>query len=291
MSDLLAPPQPGIHRGVTFATYRQWDAFGASDLKAMRQGPPAMVPWKRSHPDEISDAMKLGTAAHCAILEPHRYLTSYAHKPDGMSFATKEGKAWKAEVPEGVVILTHDQWGQVADILDAFLSKPAAADALKSAEAIEASLRWNDPDTGLPLKARPDWFTEDGYVVDLKISRWASANVAFRAYVDGWMHQLAHYYAGLLECGAAMKGARLVIVHPQPPQSFRVYCVELKRDALGMLHLENERTIKEMAACAASGVWPGAPEEWTAIDLPAAALTQMAAITWDEEHEIGERHG
>lgn len=44
---------------------------------------------------EETDAMRVGTLAHSMILEGKSLLDLYAIKPEGMSFATKEGKAWR----------------------------------------------------------------------------------------------------------------------------------------------------------------------------------------------------
>jgi hypothetical protein len=269
------------------AKYRAADAYGASDLKAMRAGPPAMVPWRRANPSKETDATRLGTAAHCAIIEPLSFEKRYAHKPDGMSFATKEGKAWKASVPDGIAILSHDESTQVAQIVAAARGNPRVRGALDAATAKEASLFWNDPDTGLPLKARPDWFIQGDYVYDLKVTRHAGnpGALAFRAYVEGWFHQLSHYEAGLIECGVKVKGARIVAIHPEPPQDARVYTLEIKEDALSLMHLDNERTIKRIAECHERDCWPGSPEEWTKIDVPALALNEAAQVQWEEEQD------
>lgn len=44
-----------------------------------------------------TEAMKIGTAFHTYILENHKFFDNYVIKPDGMSFTTKDGKAWRDE--------------------------------------------------------------------------------------------------------------------------------------------------------------------------------------------------
>ena len=283
MRELLAPPQPGIYRGVSLARYLSWDAWSSSDLKAMRAGPPAMVPWRKANPDS-SDAMKIGSAAHCAILEPEKFLGTYAHKPDGMSFSTKEGKAWKAEVADGMVILTHDEWSQVDLIADAFLSKPICDEALKRACEIETSFVWQDDATGLVLKARPDFLCTDGYIYDLKISRHAAArSIQFRTWAEGWVHQLAHYRAGAQAHGLTIKGCRLIIIGPSEPQRHRVYTVQAKQDFLDACALENAAALETIAQCVRDDCWPGTPDSWEFVDLPAVALREELGPIWPDE--------
>ncbi len=274
----------GIYPNVPMGEYRQWEGFGASDLKAFRIGPPALVPWRRSHPFIETDATRLGTAAHCAIIEPAAFGARFVHKPEGMTFASKEGKDWKASVAPGVTILTNDEWIQVRQLVDAFASKPLALESLANATGLEHSLAWSDPDTGLAMKARPDWYEAGGFVTDLKITRHAAAqSIQLRAFTEGWMHQLAHYQAGLMECGVKIRGGRLVMINPEPPQEFRVYCVELKQDAIGLLHLENERTVAALAECAKSGDWPGAPDEWTQVDVPSFV---QPTVEWGDDDAL-----
>lgn len=284
MPELLAPPKPGIYRGLSLARYLSWDAWSSSDLKAMRAGPPAMVPWRRAHPEE-SDAMKVGAAAHCALLEPERFGGTYVHKPDGMSFATKEGKAWKAEVADGRIILTHAEWEQVLAIEAAFDSKPACAEALDRACEIETSFVWQDEATGLSLKARPDFLCTDGYLYDLKVSRHAAAKaIQFRAWAEGWMHQLAHYRAGAEACGLKIKGCRLIVIGPSEPQHLRVYTVQVKQDAIDACDLENKAALETIAQCLRDDSWPGTPDSWEFVDLPAVALREELGPIWPDEN-------
>ena len=48
-------------------------------------------------PSKSTPAMDEGSAVHSKIGEPHLFARDFAVKPYGMSFVTKEGKAWKAE--------------------------------------------------------------------------------------------------------------------------------------------------------------------------------------------------
>lgn len=268
-----------INNALAMDDYRADPAWSASDLKAFRLGPPAMVPWSREHPRENSDTMKLGTACHAAILEGDAVAERYAFKPEDMSFATKEGKEWKA-AHQGKIILTAKEADIVTGVVEAFEGKELARAALEQALGKEASVFWTN-DAGVKLKARPDFYTADA-VYDLKVSRHAAANqIMWRSYGDGWCHQLAHYREGLRANGVAIKHGRLIVIHPKPPHV--VYCVEIKPDALDLLALENAATIAAMAKFATNDVWPWTPDEWTLTDLPPTALA--AAVFSDGDPE------
>lgn len=266
-----------IYPSLSFADYLALPGYGSSDLRAMRVGPPAMVPWRKSNPREASDSMRLGTAAHCAILEPDAFNDRFSFKPEGMSFATKDGKAWRAS-QGGKLILTHDESNLVVGIAESFALKTAASSALAAATAREASIIW--PSQGVTLKGRPDWY-DSTHVYDLKVTRHANERSAsFRAWSEGWSHQLAHYRDGLAFEDGKTRGGRLVLINPEPPHA--VYLIEVKPDTLDLLSLENERAVARIAECERSGVWPGTPDEWTKVDLPAAALVEVGGMFAEE---------
>lgn len=48
-------------------------------------------------PFKATEALTFGSALHCYVLQPELFDSRYMIKPDGISFTTKEGKAFKAE--------------------------------------------------------------------------------------------------------------------------------------------------------------------------------------------------
>jgi hypothetical protein len=269
----------GIH-DLSFSDYLALEAWGSSSLRAMRRGPPARVEWERTARHEDTDATRLGTAVHCALLTPDLYERQYAIKPEGMNFSTKEGKAWRDDpCRAGLTLLSHDVGAQVQAIVEALHAKQAVAESLEDARC-ESSLVWDCSETGERCKARPDW-TSPAFIYDLKVSRHASGGyLALRAFSEGWMHQLAHYRRGAGELGLPITGGRLVVVDPTAPHF--VYTLEVKRDALDLLELENIQTLKLLRECRVAGVWPGTPETWTRVDVPASA------VMLEESEEIEE---
>lgn len=263
-----------IRKGFFFQEYLAADRYGSTDLKNMRSGLPALVRWKRANREE-SEATRVGTAAHCLILTPELFEDTYALKPEGMTFSSKEGKEWKAH-HEGYEILTYDETCKVREVSKAFATKPTALKSLAIAKEngnVEVSVFWDCASSGLRSKGRPDWFEGDA-VCDLKVSRHAVRDlrgVAFRAFVDGWMHQLAHNRAGLRACGVNVNKGRLVVISPKPPCEIHLWLLEVKPDALDLLEMENVKTRSQIAECEKSGVWLATPDAWQLIEPPASA--------------------
>lgn len=268
----------GIH-ALPFPEYLALERWGSSSLRAMRRGPPARVMWERAHPKEDTDATRLGTAVHCALLTPELYAATYCTKPEGMSFASKEGKAWRDDpAREGRTILPFEQGCAVDAIVGALANKAAVIESLERAKHKEASLLWDCPQSGEPCKARPDWI-EGKWIYDLKVSRHAADRVAMRAYFEGWMHQLAHYRTGAIVLGLPVRGGRLVVVEPTAPHF--VYTLEVKADALDLLEFDNIEALKALAVCRENNDFPGTPDEWIRIEPPAGASSELKQTELD----------
>jgi hypothetical protein len=267
----------GVRYGVPFEEYRRLDAWSSSDLKAYRKGPPARVVWERSNQREHTEATLLGSAVHCAILEPDAFLRRYVQKPEGMKFSTKDGKAWRDEHADRE-ILPCEMFQRIEGIVEAVLAKSLAVEALGRADGREVTIEWDQD--GAPCKARPDILsTPDRAITDLKVSRHAERGVggiAFHAFSEGWLHQLAHYRTGAIIRGLDIRDGRLIVVSPAPPHF--VWCIEAKRDALDLLELQNIETVRALQAHADADSWPGTEDAWLKIEPPASALIQVGDI-------------
>lgn len=282
-------------QSVSFADYRKIEAWGSSALRAMRKGPPARVLWERENPKADTDATRLGAAVHSFLLTPDLFGEVYDHKPEGMRFSTKEGKAWRDD-PEraGKLILTHDEILLVEEIAHAVMTKETAWESIHGATAKEPTIVWRCASSGELCKGRPDWI-EGRFVYDLKVTSYATnvGKIAMQAYYEGWMHQLAHYRTGLMQLGNDIRNGRLVVVSSKPPHF--VFTLEVKPDALDLLEIENIATLKEMRICREADSWPGTPEDWVKIEPPANAMAVFGDMAFDvqfpEEEGAEESNG
>jgi len=113
-------PKPGLHRDVSYDDYAQWPAVRSSDLKLFARTP-AHARYAMTHPEQTS-AMILGSATHCAILEPHEFAMRYVEAPK-LDRRTNAGKAAWAQFlaedadrialdPDEQVTFTTDRGGE-----------------------------------------------------------------------------------------------------------------------------------------------------------------------------------
>jgi hypothetical protein len=275
-----------------FPEYLADIGYGSSDLRNFAKLP-ALVPWHRANRGKGTDATIIGSAAHCLILTPSLFQDTYLVKPAGMKFSTKEGKAWRDDrVAAGYSVdnmFSAADYEQVQNIKRAFVSREVANKSLLAAEHREATLLWTSPE-GLPCKGRPDWFTPSA-VYDLKVTVHAQKGLAalrYKAWSEGWFHQLAHNRSGLRACGYPnVNVGRLVCIAPAGPSSIQTYTLEVSEHNLDVIELEMESIRAAMVKCHNSGEWPGVPDAWEKIDPPDDAILADP----DEEDESDPMEG
>lgn len=249
--------------------YHADPAVSASHLKAVMQSPYHY--WARfvdpdRKPIEPTAAMRLGSLAHCAILEPNDLLQRYGVCGPRNTKAGKEQAA--AMEAEGIEAVTSTDMALALSMAAAVRNHPAAAALLKQGKA-EQSFWWDDLPTGMRCKCRPDWYY-GSTVVDIKTTTDASPQAFARAVATyGYHVQAAHYLAGL-------HGAErfvFVAVEKSYPHAVAVY--ELDAASLELGRTTRDNALDVLAGCQAAGVWPGYGDTLQTISLPAWAANPI----------------
>lgn len=288
-----AEREPGIWPGVPAADYHRWRGASNSRLSDLLRSP-AHMREKIEHPREPTDDMALGTAAHACILEPNTFAALYtlAEACAGITGkgapCTNAGKiqaegAWwcgvhaKGKTPDadGRAVLAPEVWEQVARMAEAVHAHPAASALLALAGDREVSLVWEDPETGVRCKGRPDHLAGSSrIVVDLKTTTDASPESFTRSIFNfGYHRQAAHYIAGLAAHEAAVDHYAIIAVEKTPPFGVAVY--RLMDDAVEAGRQQLRRLLALWRDCEERGEWPCYPDEITDISLPRWAWAQL----------------
>lgn len=122
---------------------------------------------------ETSDAMLQGSLLDCMMTEPGDLGRRFVAKPQGMSFATKEGKAWKADQPDGVTIVPAEWFKIAEDCCRAVGAQSVASDMIADQLCTKQTSLRHTLDNGIILQSRPDFLKLDaatmtGWYIDLK---------------------------------------------------------------------------------------------------------------------------
>lgn len=118
-------------------------------------------------PRKPTKAMQIGTAIHCAILEPFKFADEYLLMPEVKAKTLKEYKDTVKANPDKAVINGKDA-DNIIGMIQAVLGNDAANQLLTGQGDNELSGFHTDADTGVKLRHRFDRLTSDGCGVDLK---------------------------------------------------------------------------------------------------------------------------
>lgn len=238
----------------TFTAYLLRDGVNWSRLKEMARSP-LHYKYRLDHERPDTKALAMGRGAHTAILEPDRFPVDYAV----FKGARRAGKEWEAfqAANEDRSILRADEYDACLAMRDAVRAHPVASRYLAKGRA-EQTVAWANPLTGLACKGRIDWLSDvdGGVLCDLKTTAnldppWFASRVANLKYHG----QLAYYIQGLLEMDGLEPPAKIIAVESSPPYDVAVF--DVGEDALWAgLNLALE-LLQKVAACQASGAWPG----------------------------------
>jgi len=173
-------PQPSARclSGLPAVDYHAVRALSASGAWLLAEDCAAKFlwrsPWNPLYVPEAKTDFDLGDGAHLEVHEPERQADSVVLIEAGDYRTTKARDARDAARAAGKVPLLPYQFDIVRAIAGSIREHPIASEAFRGGEA-EVTLIWQDPETGIPCKARPDYLPAHGrWLVDLKTA--ASAN-------------------------------------------------------------------------------------------------------------------
>jgi len=124
---------------MTREEYNKLEGERFSTLKHILRSP-AHYWTARNEPEEVDELRyAVGTMSHSLVLEGKDLTDCFALKPKGMSFATKEGKAWKAA--QTLPILEEESAMKVPRMAEAVTKHPIARGILACCKEREKALQ------------------------------------------------------------------------------------------------------------------------------------------------------
>ncbi len=203
-------------------------------------------------------AMLFGTAFGYALMEPQIFSARYVPevKFDKRTTKGKEAAAAFAAVNEGKTPISLDDCDLIKGMIDGVTRNPKARIALDAPGRVESSVLWTDPDTGLPLKCRPDKLLDNGLIWDLKTTVDSSPEAFARTCAAFAYHRQAALYLDGVWQELRHDGPFLfVVVSKEPPHE--CVCYTLDSEALALGRKQNAAALRELAECKRAGNWAG----------------------------------
>ncbi len=263
ISRILLPH--GIHEAVPAAQYHAMPCLSASGIKTLVEECPLLFRHETDNPEERDDnaAAWIGTATHTMALEPHLWAAQVGII-DANDYRTNAAKAERdAIISAGRTPILK---AQAEDILAMGEMLRAEVGDLFSSGHRESTYRWADPETGVELRARPD-FRKPRLLVDYKTTADASPKAFQRRISDNQHHIQAGIY---LEAEEILNGemADWLWVVQSTKKPFIVSVFRPSRAALYVGQAKAHAGIRLYAKCERENRWPSYTPEPLTLELP-----------------------
>ena len=275
-------PQPGIYGWVSNYQYHTSPGVSNSDLKVLNDETPADLKYKKDHPElyEPTDAMMIGQAFHTLVLEPAKFNSRFAVLPREINLRTKDGQQERDRlVSSGKLLIREAQLDDVKQMVLSTQNHPMAGPLLSRMGAVyESSIYWQDRQTKLLLKCKPDILIQnfgfDGnkynIIVDLKKCGAGKANpkqFPREIYKYLYHQQAAMYLDGVSTAyGRRFEIFMFITCEDSPPYKCAVYMCD--REMIDKGHELYRRNLSIYNECIKQGIWPGYEDELITVSLP-----------------------
>lgn len=238
------------------ADYHCNAAIGSGDLRDFLRSPRLFADRQQGLDRKDTPALLFGQASHMALLEPIRFARDCAFKPEGMNFATIDGKAWKKEhEAAGKLIVTFDQAEALQRMHDRM---PLEVREIFGRCHAEVTVRTEID--GIPVQCRPDVLERDwSLFYDVKTCERIE-DIERSTYKFGY-HVQARFYGRVIaaERGATtMPDCRLIFVEKAPPYRWRIAQMDADFALIGDRAVTD--ALAGIAARRKSGCWDDAAD-------------------------------
>ena len=243
-----------------------------SQMKAGRASMAHMKAAVDAGPSVPTDAMQLGTALHCAFLEPELMLKRVAC----WKGAARKGKAWEefCDEHEGKVILTASAHEQMEGMVRSLRKHPIIRQWQSKIEDVEVSGVGSI--CGVPVKGRCDAMTPDP-LIDLKKVRSGDARTFTSAVLGFGYHWQAYVYRKIFNRD------RFVLATVEDKAPFDVVAYELSPAFLREGEREVVAVLDQWKFACERGVFPGRCDQIVQLEIPEWAASGDVVTFGDEE--------
>lgn len=234
-------------------------------------------------PEKTSEALDIGRAAHCLALGEPEFNKYFVVSPFD-DFRKGEARAWRDEQTRTVIRIDDFETIQIVAAV-----QKRSAQCMRAFEQgrAEMSLVWQDEETGVWLKARPDWLPdapEKRFIVEYKtalsIEPSRMSNDAFKF---GYHMQAAMQVDAVQAVlGAKPLGVAHVVQEKDPPYlaELRMFTEEQIEDGRFMYR----RALMRFAECLKKNDWPSYTDEPSYFETPYRHAMKVEELRNDTRH-------
>ncbi|EGG2243195.1 exodeoxyribonuclease VIII [Salmonella enterica] len=254
--------QPGIYYDIPNEAYHAGPGVSKSQLDDIADTP-AIYLWRKNAPvdTEKTKSLDTGTAFHCRVLEPEEFSKRFIIAPEfnrRTSAGKEEEKTFLEECARtGRTVLTAEEGRKIELMYQSVMALPLGQWLVESAGYAESSVYWEDPETGILCRCRPDKIIpEFHWIMDVKttadIQRFRTAYYDYRYHV-----QDAFYSDGYrAQFGEIPTFVFLVASTTAECGHYPVEIFMMGEDAKLAGQREYRRNLQTLAECLNNDEWP-----------------------------------
>jgi hypothetical protein len=264
--------------GMPNEDYHSYEGVSNTGLKLVGRSP---AHYAFAEPYKQTDANRLGSAFHCAILEPELFANKYLLLPEAkdrrVSIFNQAAKSTDKDF-----ILVEKEISYIEGMRDAFLRNEDVQEIMSCEYWTELSGFIQCPKTGVLLRIRFDVLNERGQALDPKKTTDArEVEFSKSIFNYGYHHQAAMYSEVYqLITGEPLAEFGLYAAEDRAPYESAVYVPDEYAMELGKQEYLNN--LANYAECEKTGIWHGYQARKKTISLPPWALFQ------EQDEIIGE---
>lgn len=204
-------------------------------------------------------------ALRMAVFEPKLFAHKYVKLPN-LNKSTTIGKSEFASLTAAAqandqLLLPASDFDAIRGMQDAILKHPTAK-ILCTAGLIGTPVRFEEMNTGAPIKFRPHWIHSGGIVVHLMSTKDASFN-NFQKEAGNFRHDKK---AVIQMEGTKLDGMAFINIEPEAPYKIGIRHMDERSLSFGRETVV--RNCETYLECLASGKWPGFDERILPASLP-----------------------
>ena len=265
----------GIRAGISNEDYHAGPGVSKSGLWKIHNSTPAH--FRFPPPREEAAHFSFGEAAHLAILQPDEFEGTVYRGPDD-----RRGNKWKDAQEycgiDGKLLLTAGDYDKALTIRDAVHADQWINSIITGGDrAVEESVYWIDPETGVLCRCRPDLRRKDlNVIIDLKTTKDAGPRDFARSVVNyGYHSQEAFYVDGMAAAGEPVDAFVFIAWEKESPFAKAIY--ELPPSIVAEGRAIMRSALNTYAECKRADKWPGYAEGVQELQLPRWAYQMIEA--------------
>lgn len=267
-----------IIQSLSNADYHADEAIGSTGLKLIIRSP---AHFRYQEPVEHDTrAKQLGTALHCALLEPDRFLTHYLiANCDDRRDAQYKGLAKDVG---GDRVLTITEHRRIVSAQKSAYRNSEARELLEYPGRYELTVKATCPETGVKVKCRFDKKLDDFRALDVKKTQDAREDPFGRS-IDNYMYYLSVAFymdAWYWATGERITSMPLIAIEEKSPHAVMVH--HLPEDWIQQGRYEYETALRIYADCLEKDEWPSYVNESCVAAMPDWRVREL-----EESVEIG----